>query len=57
MQRGWLGHLLFHGRVVLRAGARRGEVVADDPHDVDPLAIKDIAVHGTVVAGEVTDGA
>jgi hypothetical protein len=31
--------------------------LADDPHDVDTMAIKDIAVHGTVVAGEVTDGA
>jgi predicted amidohydrolase YtcJ len=29
-------------------------VLADDPHDVDPMAIKDIEVRGTVVGGEVT---
>ncbi len=28
--------------------------LADDPNDVDPIEIKDIAVHGTVVGGEVT---
>lgn len=28
--------------------------LADDPNDVDPMAIKDIAVHGTVVGGEIT---
>lgn len=29
-------------------------VLADDPHDVDPMAIRDIEVRGTVVGGEVT---
>jgi len=28
--------------------------LADGPNDVDPMAIKDIAVHGTVVGGEIT---
>jgi predicted amidohydrolase YtcJ len=28
--------------------------LADDPHDVDPMVIKDIDVHGTVVGGQVT---
>ena len=28
--------------------------LADDPNDVDPMAIKDIAIHGTVVGGELT---
>ena len=27
--------------------------LGDDPHDVDPMALKDIAVHGTVVGGEI----
>jgi predicted amidohydrolase YtcJ len=27
--------------------------LADDPNDVDPITIKDIGVHGTVVGGEV----
>jgi len=28
--------------------------LAEDPNDVDPMAIKDIGVHGTVVGGEIT---
>ena len=28
--------------------------LADDPYDVDPMALKDIEVRGTVVAGEIT---
>jgi predicted amidohydrolase YtcJ len=28
--------------------------LGDDPYDVEPIALKDIAVHGTMVGGEVT---
>jgi predicted amidohydrolase YtcJ len=28
--------------------------LADDPYDVDPMMLKDIEVHGTVVGGEIT---
>jgi predicted amidohydrolase YtcJ len=30
--------------------------LAEDPYDVDPMALKDIEVRGTVVGGEVTGG-
>jgi hypothetical protein len=30
-------------------------VLGDDPYEVDPHALKDIAVHGTVLGGRVFD--